>query len=871
MQPNTLPYRLENYQPTPYALPKTELCFRLSPNETIVDAKLTFSPRHSTKPHTPLILDGDDLNLLAITLNGMPLDKSAYHANDKKLEIFMPPSGDFTLELTTTINPEKNLELMGLYLTNGIYCTQCEAEGFRRITYFYDRPDVLSTYYVRLEADQKTAPILLSNGNLIEKGVLKDGRHFTIWHDPFPKPSYLFALVGGVLDQLEDSFTTQSGREVKLNIYVEQGNRHRSLFAMDALKRAMAWDETRFGREYDLDIFNIVAVSAFNMGAMENKGLNIYNDQYILADPQTATDNDYMLIEAVIAHEYFHNWTGNRITCRDWFQLCLKEGLTVFRDHSFSSDVRGAGVTRIKEINDLKLHQFSEDAGPLAHPVRPREYNEINNFYTMTVYEKGAEVVRMLHTILGETLFRKGMDLYFNRYDGQAATVEDFISCFAEVSGRDFSQFFLWYEQAGTPQVKVESQYEGGALTLTLTQTIPPTPQQEEKQPMLIPIAFGLLGRNGQDMTYTSDLNAQNGLLLLSKKQQTFRFSGLKEAPILSLLRGFSAPIILKSEQSDDERVFLARHDKDQVNRWLALQELYTKAMSAMVKGEEAHLPASLSALTATLIQDEGLDFAFRALCLRFPTPRDLAQTISKNIDPDHIQSVYQQARTDFAKAHHSVIAMLYEALPLQKPYQLDNDQVGKRTLKNALLSYLALSENDPTRAYTHFETADNMTDRLSSLSVLCYEFFNSSEAKAARDAYEARYNKTPLALDKFFAVQARTVSEDSLERVQELMQHQAFSLDNPNRVRALIGSFISGNEPGFHRVDGASYEFLVEIVLKLDKINPQVAASLLTKMATWKRLEPNRSAKAKAALEKVKNSASLSADVTDIVNRSLA
>lgn len=519
-------YRLEDYQPTPYTIPKTQLYFCLEPQKTSVTATLLIEARQNTKERIPLVLSGDELTLISVAINGETLAQNAYKVTPSRLEITTPPATPFTLQLVTELNPENNRQLMGLYLSNGVYCTQCEAEGFRRITYFYDRPDVLSTYTVKIEADSQKIPILLSNGNLVETKTLENNRHFAIWEDPHPKPSYLFALVGGNLDKLEDHFTTVSGRRIELGIYVEKGKTKRAIYAMDALKRSMRWDEQCFGREYDLDVFNIVAVSDFNMGAMENKGLNIFNDKYVLADPETATDHDYRNIERVIAHEYFHNWTGNRITCRDWFQLCLKEGLTVYRDQEFSSDQNVRSLQRIENIKTLKATQFVEDTSPLAHPVRPRQYSQINNFYTTTVYEKGAEVVRMVHTLLGSTLFRKGMDLYFQRHDGQACTIEDFIACFAEVSGRDFSQFMLWYEQAGTPNVVIDTHYNDGVLTIHAKQYIPATPQQNTKKPMLIPIAFGLLGQNGESLAYEADTDIQSDVMLLSKENQTFTLRG---------------------------------------------------------------------------------------------------------------------------------------------------------------------------------------------------------------------------------------------------------------------------------------------------------------------------------------------------------
>ncbi|WP_375644877.1 MULTISPECIES: aminopeptidase N [unclassified Bartonella] len=872
-QPTTSIYRLEDYQPTPYAIPKTQLSFQLAPTKTYVTAILSIEPRHNTKELTPLVLSGDDLTLISVSINGETLAPNTYKVTPSRLEITNPPAAPFTLKLVTELNPESNRQLMGLYLSNGVYCTQCESEGFRRITYFYDRPDVLSTYRVKIEADSQTIPILLSNGNLVETGTLENNRHFAIWEDPYPKPSYLFALVGGDLDKLEDHFTTVSGRRIELGIYVEKGKTKRATYAMDALKRSMRWDEQCFGREYDLDVFNIVAVSDFNMGAMENKGLNIFNDKYVLADPETATDQDYRNVERVIAHEYFHNWSGNRITCRDWFQLCLKEGFTVYRDQEFSSDQNVRSLQRIENIKTLKATQFAEDAGPLAHPVRPRQYSQINNFYTTTVYEKGAEVVRMIRTILGPSLFRKGTDLYFQRHDGQACTIEDFITCFAEVSGQDFSQFMLWYEQAGTPNVEIDSHYSDGVLTIHAKQHIPATPQQNTKKPMLIPILFGLLGHNGENLTYEADTDIQSNVMLLSKENQTFTLKGLREKPVLSLLRDFSAPINLQTPFNESELIFLAQHDDNHINRWQSLNHLMTQALIQSIQDEtkaKEGMPSALIKLIEAIITDESLEPEFRAFCLSLPSEVELAHTLGKNVDPERIHHVRNQFLASLAHTHQGLFTKFYGQMQTKEPYSSNTVQAGKRALKNIILDYLSITEANPNRAAAQYATADNMTDRMASIAVLVKRFKESEQAQNALNDFENRYHHDPLVMDKWFSIQAMVAGASTLENVQKLMQHPLFSKDNPNRVRSLIGVFSSNNLTGFNRMDGASYHFLCQIILEIDKKNPQLASRLLTTMRSWRQLEPIRQQKLETELKTIAAAPKLSSDVADIINRLL-
>ncbi|WP_074380869.1 aminopeptidase N [Bartonella doshiae] len=875
MQHSEMPiYRLEDYQPTPYTIPRTQLYFRLEPTKTYVTATLSIEPRHNTNELIPLVLSGDELTLISVAINGTTLPENAYQYSPSQIKIKTPPTVPFTLQLITELNPESNRQLMGLYLSNGVFCTQCEAEGFRRITYFYDRPDVLSTYTVKIEADSQTIPILLSNGNLVETGILENNRHFAVWEDPYPKPSYLFALVGGDLDKLEDNFTTVSGRRVELAIYVEKGKTKRATYAMDALKRSMRWDEQFFGREYDLDVFNIVAVSDFNMGAMENKGLNVFNDKYVLVDPKTATDQDYRNVERVIAHEYFHNWSGNRITCRDWFQLCLKEGFTVYRDQEFSSDQNVRSLQRIENVKTLKATQFAEDAGPLAHPVRPRQYSQINNFYTTTVYEKGAEVVRMIRTILGPSLFRKGTDLYFQRHDGQACTIEDFIACFAEVSDQDFSQFMLWYEQAGTPNVEIDHHYSDGVLTIHAKQYIPATPQQNTKKPMLIPIAFGLLGQNGEALTYETDADIQSDIMLLSKESQTFTLRGIREKPVLSLLRDFSAPINLQTSFNENELIFLAQNDSNQINRWQSLNQLITQALIQAIQDktqQQVDMPSPLLKLTEAILKDDSLEPEFRAFCFSLPSEIELAHIIGENIDPERIHSIRNQFLSSLAHTHQEIFTKVYAQMEINEPYSPNAAQAGKRALRNIMLDYLSIAEARPNRAATQYATADNMTDRLASITILVRRFNESEQAQNALNDFENRYQHDPLVMDKWFSIQAMVAGASTLEHIQKLMKHPLFSQDNPNRVRALIGVFSSNNLTGFNRIDGASYYFLCQIILEIDKKNPQLASRLLTMMRSWQQLEPIRKKKFESALKTIAEAPQLSSDVADIINRLLA
>jgi len=872
------PILLKDYRPPDWLIETVNLDVSLDPNATRVRSKLTIKPNSVGTP-APLVLDGEDLKLASLLLDGKALLPEDFVATNEQLTIAQPPNRPFELEIETIIDPMGNTQLMGLYCAGATYCTQCEAEGFRRITYFLDRPDVMAVYTTRIEADKSDAPVLLSNGNLVAQGDVPDtGRHFAVWHDPFKKPSYLFALVGGQLACVKDSFITMSGRKVALHIYVEPGKEDRCSYAMDSLKRAMRWDEEAFGREYDLDIFMIVAVSAFNMGAMENKGLNIFNDKYVLASPATATDGDFASIEAVIAHEYFHNWTGDRITCRDWFQLCLKEGLTVFRDQEFTSDQRSRPVERISDVRSLRSNQFVEDAGPLAHPVRPELYHEINNFYTSTVYEKGAEVVRMIRTLLGPELFREGMDLYFTRLDGHAATVEQFVQCFADASGRDFSQFMRWYSQAGTPEVVVTPQYDARVKTyrLDVAQTLSPTPGQPHKEPMVIPLAVGLVGRNGSDLPL--DLNGspvKRGVLELTRPSQTFVFTGVEERPIPSINRYFSAPIKLSLPIQSDDLRFLAAHDADPFNRWQAVQTLAMSLLKQNVAALRTGAPArdddGLTAALGAILADEKLEPAFIALTLAPPTEADIAIEIGREVDPDAVFAARRRLRTAIGERHIAALTETYQSMTTPGPYRADAKSVGRRLLRNVCLDLLAVTERGDAiaRASTQYQNADNMTDRMAALDTLSRH--DRSERTAALEDFYQRYADDPLIIDKWLALQATIPEPATLERVRALTLHPAFSMANPNRVRALIGSFAHGNPTQFNRADGAGYDFVADIVIALDPKNPQVAARLMGAFRSWRTLEAQRRGRAEATLRRVAAVAALSRDVADIVARALA
>ncbi|MGD9869051.1 MAG: aminopeptidase N, partial [Hyphomicrobiales bacterium] len=774
--------------------------------------------------------------------------------------------------------PEANTSLSGLYRSRGIFCSQCEAQGFRRITYFPDRPDVLARYDVRIQADRALAPVLLSNGNPVEAGPAgHGGAHYARWRDPHPKPSYLFALVGGELGCITDTFTTASGRKVELRIYAEPGKEDRCGWAMESLKRCMRWDEERFGREYDLDVFMIVAVADFNMGAMENKGLNIFNDKLILARPDTATDVDYAAIEAVIAHEYFHNWTGNRITCRDWFQLCLKEGLTVFRDQEFTSDLRSRPVKRIADVRMLRTHQFPEDSGPLAHPVRPDSYIEINNFYTATVYEKGAELCRMIHTLVGRDGFRKGMDLYFERHDGEAATVEDFVGSMADANGIDLAQFMRWYTQAGTPELACSLRYDAGSRTaeLKVSQITPATPGQTRKQPLHIPFRVGLLGQNGDDLPLaTAEGPVSNGLLNLTRTQETFRFVNVPSRPVPSLLRDFSAPVRITSSIGNEELEFLLANDSDPFNRWQAGQTYATRLMVEAVKrlasGQSPDIPSAYARAIAGPLSDTSLEAAYRAEVLRLPSESDVARELGSNVDPDAVHAAHEALRRSLAAALRGILLDIYASYRTPGDYSPDAASAGRRALRNAALSVLAATGagEDIARVYGHYGSARNMTDKIAALAILCNH--DVGERDAALTDFHDTWKDDHLVIDKWFALQATSTLPDAVERVEALASHPLFSLKNPNKVRALIGAFANMNPTGFNRPDGAGYRLVAKNVLALDKINPQIAARLMGAYKSWKMLEPRRVELARESLAEIAAHKDLSRDLYEIVSKTI-
>ena len=874
--PSTAAIRLADYRPADFAINSVELDFKLHPTHTRVVARLTLRRNPPGDHGAPLVLDGDDLALLGVKLDGATLVPGDFEATPDRLTLAKVPDAPFTLEIETELNPSGNTQLSGLYRSGSAYCTQCEAEGFRRITYFLDRPDVLSVYTTRIEADKSDAPILLSNGNPGERGdIAGTDRHYAVWRDPFRKPSYLFALVGGDLGVVRDSFTTMSGRNVALAIYVEHGKQARAGYAMEALKRSMRWDEEKFGREYDLDVFNIVAVSDFNMGAMENKGLNIFNDKYVLASPDTATDGDYAGIEGVIAHEYFHNWTGNRITCRDWFQLCLKEGLTVFRDQEFSADMRSRAVERIGDVRGLRLAQFPEDAGPLAHPVRPDVYHEINNFYTSTVYEKGAEIIRMLKTLIGDETFRLGMDLYFERFDGTAATVEDFLSCFAAASGRDLTQFALWYSQAGTPVVTASGDYDSTAKTfaLKLRQETAPTPGQSEKKPVVIPIALALFGENGQKLDLVSDnatpAERARGLIELESAERVIRFRDIPSRPVVSLLRGFSAPVRLEPAPTSVDLERLLAFDDDSFNRWQASQSLALRAIFGRLETGALDAQGLAEALRSLLARADD-DPALVAQALSLPSDIDLAREKATDVDPDVLFDARMALRAEIGGSLALELDAIYARFADAGAYTPDAASAGRRALRNVALDLLAAgdSERGRTLAMAQFETAGNMTDKLAALATLALLGGHAREEAFAR--FYAQYAGDALVIDKWFSLQAMIPEEATTQRVLGLMTHRDFSIGNPNRVRALIGAFANGNLTRFHALDGSGYDLLTSVVLQVDPKNPQISARLLSALRSWRTMESRRRDLIEARLKRVVAQENLSADLRDIATRAL-
>jgi aminopeptidase N len=856
------PIHLNDYRAPDFFVDEVSLDFDLAPTTTRVKARLAV--RRNGEHDRPLKFNGERLKLVSAAIDGQALAPADYEIDEEFLTI-APPRAAFSLETEVEIDPDGNKALEGLYMSAGRFCTQCEAEGFRKITYFPDRPDVLARFTVRIEGEQ-TFPHLLSNGNLIEAGELPGGRHFAVWNDPFPKPCYLFALVAGELDVLEDSFVTMSGRKVDLRIFVDTGMADRALYAMDSLRRSMKWDEETFGREYDLDLFMIVAVRDFNFGAMENKGLNIFNSSLLLADQATATDVDYERIEGVIAHEYFHNWTGDRITCRDWFQLCLKEGLTVFRDQSFSADMRGEAVQRIKEVKQLRARQFSEDAGPLAHPVRPSSYIKIDNFYTATIYEKGAEVIRMLKIMIGAETFRAGMDLYFDRFDGQATTMEAFIECFAEVSKRDLSAFFAWYQQAGTPAVTLQSSYdaERKALEIILQQSTAPTPGQPDKVALPIPIQIGLLDEDGRPLTDTE-------LVVLDSPSRRVTIENVAREPIVSALRSFSAPVNLTTDTPAKDAYVLLAADSDLFNRWEAGQGLARDLILARATGkpDEVGEERYAEALERAL-KDQSADDAFKALLLMPPSEPDLA-VISTPADPAAIHEAREALRTRMAAHLDATLRDLHGRLQDTGAFSPDAVQAGRRALRNAAIELMSANPTpyNRERARAHYDDAGNMTDSIGGLCALMAIGGEAFETALA-DFYD-RWRDEPLVIDKWFALQARDPDEGALGRVLGLTAHPAFEAKNPNRLRALVATFASVNPARFHDPSGAGYRFLADQVLAVDGFNPNIAARLLEPLGQWARYTPELGALMRAELERITKSPDLSKNVFELASKALA
>lgn len=875
--------RLSDYTPPAFAVERVTLDITLSPTGTIVMTTMIIDQVDGQAGD--IVLEGEGLVLKGLYVDGEPL-AGGYEITDAALVLRDAPAR-FELRTEVSIDPQDNTRLEGLYLSNGVFCTQCEAEGFRRITYFPDRPDVMTTYTVTIRAEKSACPVLLSNGNNTANRDLGDGWHESVWHDPFPKPSYLFALVAGGLDVFEDRFTTRSGRQVDLKIWVEPGNAPRCAYAMEALKRAMRWDEDRFGLEYDLDIFNIVAVSDFNMGAMENKSLNVFNAKYILADPETATDSDFEAIEAIVGHEYFHNWTGNRVTCRDWFQLSLKEGLTVFRDQEFTADMRSRAVKRIQDVRMLRARQFPEDAGPLAHPVRPDSYMEINNFYTATVYEKGAELIRMLHGMLGEDGFQAGMHLYFKRHDGQAVTCDDFVAAMADATETDLTAFKPWYSQAGTPQVIVsweqpgksqhpgKSQQSGETLTLTFDQHINPTPGQEEKQPLPLPIRLGLVGPAGERVTLLrdgEDLGSET-LITLEGTRLQVRFDAVPAGAVPSINRGFSAPVILKTAHSDAERAHLMGFDPDPFARWEAGQQYATTLMLTMVKdlseGKKAHDDPQFIQAMGRALRNESLDPAFRAQMITLPSEAYISEQM-RPVRVDQIHAARKQLRRTIGETLKTDFEAILDVSPPTAAFDPGAAAAGRRALANTALAYLGASESSESvaRACQRFDAATNMTDRMAALAVLSNS--DGPERQAALDAFETRFANNEQVMDKWFSIQAMSERAGVLNDVVRLTRHPAFSMKKPNKVRALIGAFAMGNPAHFHAADGSGYNFVIDRLIELDRLNPQVAARMLGVFGQWRRLQADRGRLMRTALERMAKLDGLSRDCTEIATKSL-
>jgi aminopeptidase N len=858
----------KDYRPPAFLLDSVDLLFELDPAATLVTSKMHLRRNPDAELGSEVLhLDGDELELLSVSLDGRALGPEEFEASPEHLRVHEVPA-EFHLETRVRIVPEDNTKLMGLYTSSGAFCTQCEAEGFRRISYSLDRPDVMARYTTRIEADKARFPVLLSNGNRVGQGELPGGRHWVQWEDPFRKPSYLFALVAGELSCHRGTFTTASGREVALEIWVEPENIDKCEHALASLKSAMRWDEETYGLEYDLDIYMIVAVNDFNMGAMENKGLNIFNSKYVLAKPSTATDDDYEGIESVVAHEYFHNWTGNRVTCRDWFQLTLKEGLTVFRDQEFSADMLSPAVQRIKDVTRLRTAQFAEDAGPLAHPIRPESYVEMNNFYTSTVYEKGAEVVRLYQTLFGKAGFRKGLRHYLHTHDGSAVTCDDFRIAMAEANEAELSQLERWYSQAGTPRVRARGTWDAdaGVYALTLTQYQRTVPGQPEPLPLPIPLRVGLLDEAGREL---SELERT---VVLAEAEQTFHFENLESRPVASIGRGFSAPIRLVVDRGVDELAFLLAHDTDTFNRWEAGQELGRRLLLELVPlasaGEPLQLGQRLPEAFRRVLLDPGLDGSIKALTLTLPSEELISQELAL-VDPDAVHRARAFVERAIAEALRADWQRTYAEHEAGSD-AVNATEVNRRRIKNRALRYLCALEEPETLALAarQFERASGMTDYEAAFSCLV-DFPSDASEKATASFYE-RWKEEPLVLDKWFRMQAMSSAPHAFERVVELSSHPDFTLSNPNRARSLLGAFAAGNPTGFHRADGAAYRFVADKVLALDGINPQVASRLVSSFNQWKRYEPGRSNQMRSELERIASKPSISKDVREIVERAL-
>ncbi|WP_170331517.1 aminopeptidase N [Ruegeria arenilitoris] len=838
---------LKDYTPFGYLVDSVHLTFDLAANATRVTSRIAFRPNPEATDRT-FFLHGEDLILVRAVIDGVEITPEV---TDKGLTASVPDA-PFVWEAVVEIDPANNTALEGLYMSNGMYCTQCEAEGFRKITYYPDRPDVMSTFTVRINGD---LPVLLSNGNPTGKG-----EGWAEWTDPWPKPAYLFALVAGDLIAHPGQFTTMSGRDVELNLWVRPGDEGKCTFGMEALKKSMKWDEDVYGREYDLDVFNIVAVDDFNMGAMENKGLNIFNSSAVLASPETSTDANFERIEAIIAHEYFHNWTGNRITCRDWFQLCLKEGLTVFRDAQFTSDMRSAPVKRIQDAIDLRARQFPEDNGPLSHPVRPESFQEINNFYTATVYEKGAEVIGMLKRLVGDEAYAQALDLYFERHDGQACTIEDWLKVFEDTTGRDLTQFKRWYSQSGTPRVAIAEDYEDGTYTLTLSQRTDPTPGQSEKLPQVIPVAVGLLSPNGDEVHATQ-------VLELTEAEQSFKFSGLAAKPVASVLRDFSAPVILEHDHTDAERAFLLSHDTDPFNRWQAGRSLAQDTLLRMIRNDSAPGNDYLDGILAVL-RDGDLDPAYRALMLGLPSQSELAAALfesNETPDPMAIWRAVETLRQATAQHVQDLLPRLLSETLIDAPFSPDADQAGKRALGGAAL-HLTSRLDGGARAAEDFAAADNMTLQLTALSCLLRAGTGQQELSAFYDQWQ----NDRLVMDKWFSLQVTTAAPETTAKItQALTEHADFNWKNPNRFRAVMGA-LAMNHAGFHHADGESYTLLADWLIQLDPINPQTTARMCTAFQTWKRYDAERQNLIRTQLTRIANTPDLSRDTTEMVTRIL-